>query len=467
MQKGYGRKRPRTDGGDGLMFTKDRSFYKQFFSLYWMLVLQNVIVLSVNLADNVMLGRYHVEAAISGASAVNQIQFLLQSVVNGVGDGLIVLASQYWGQRRTEPIVKLSSVAMRWALAIAAALFVLVSCIPYKVVGLFTGDAQIIEQGVQYLSIIRFTYLIFAVTTTLLATLRSVQTVRIAFYISISTLVVNCSINYILIFGRLGAPEMGIKGAAVGTLVARAIELVIVVAYLWKKDDKLRVKLKDYLHVDATLLKDYFKVSLPIILVAGMWGASTGLQTVILGHMNKYAIAANSVASTLNMVLKVAATGAATSAAIIIGKAVGIGDMGKIREYTRTLQAMFLVIAVFTGVTLFFVRVPVLSFYTLSDKIKQMANSFLLVMCVTSMGTAYQMPTITGIIRGGGDTRFCLINDIVSIWLIVLPLSALGAFVFGWPPAAVVACLNSDQVFKGVVGAIKCNSYSWVRSLTR
>ena len=201
---------------------KDRHFYRTFFSMYFVLVFQNVISLSVNLADNIMLGAYS-EVSLSGVAAVNQIQFIYQQLLTAAGDGMVIFCSQYWGKKQLEPVKKIAATAMHTGLVFAAALFLAVSLFPEQAVGLFTTDQAIIAEGVKYLSLIRFTYLFFAVTTILLATLRSVEIVKIAFYLSVSTLVINCCINYVLIYGKFGAPRLGVTGAAVGTLVARIV----------------------------------------------------------------------------------------------------------------------------------------------------------------------------------------------------------------------------------------------------
>ena len=456
-----------SDKGIGMaVITRERSFYNNFFALFSMLVLQNVIVLSVNLVDNLMLGGYN-EMALAGVATVNQIQFILQQIIGGIGDGLVVLGSQYWGKKSIEPIKELSAIAIKLGVIVALVLFSIVSCFPHQVLSLFTPDEQIIKEGMNYLNIIRFSYVIFAITTLLLATLRSVETVKIAFYISISTLIINCCINYILIYGRFGAPELGAAGAAIGTLVARIVELIIVTLYLMSSENKLYLKWREYGKINRNLLKDYIRVSLPVVIVSTMWGASTALQTVILGHMNANAIAANSVASNLFLILKVAAVGASATAAVIIGKTIGMGEVDKVREYTKTLQVMFIGIGLLTSITLFVLRVPILSLYRLSPETKELANAFLLVLCVTCIGTAYQMPVLTGIVRGGGDTRFVMINDLISIWCIVLPVSFLAAFVWKWSPVVVVCCLNSDQIFKCAAAAIKVNRYTWIKKLTR
>lgn len=450
-----------------ITITRDRDFYKQFFSVWSVLVLYNIITLGVNLADNIMVGAYS-EDALSGVTAVNQIQFLFQQLLMGAGDAVVVLGSQYWGQKRTEPIKRFSMGALLFGVVLSMGLFIAACVTPEGLMSLFTTSPAIKAEGVTYLRIMKYSYLIFAMTMLFLSMLRSVETVRVGFWVSVSTLVVNISLNYLLIYGNLGCPALGTTGAAIATLSARVAELIIVVVYAFRIDKKLRWRIRDLFQWDKLLIKDYFKLCRSFLLTSLIFGSSILLQTVILGHMNDSAIAANSVASTLFQMLKVASIGASSAASILIGKAIGSGEMGKIRSYTQTLQLMFVGIGLITSVLLFILRVPIVNLYTdLSPETRKMALDFILVLCVTGFGTAYQMPTATGIIRGGGDGKFVMVNDIISIWGIVIPLSFLAAFVFRWPPVAVVICLNSDQVFKCGAAFIKCNRYRWMKKLTR
>ena len=445
---------------------KNKTFYRNFFSIYIALVLQNVVTLSVNLADNMMLGAYS-ETSLAGVAAVNQIQFVYQQFLLALGDGLVIFCSQYWGRRQTAPMKKIAATAMHAGLLIAIALFVLVSLFSRQAVGIFTTDGPIIGEGVRYLRIIRFTYLFFAVTQLLLAALRSTETVRIAFQLSILTFFINCGINYVLIFGNFGAPRMGVRGAAVGTLIARMIECAVLIAYIAKKDKNLNLKLKDYLQFDRVLAKDYFKVTAPMLFVQGLWGVNTALQTVILGHMKATAIAANSVASTLFLMVKSTAVGASSAASVIIGKTIGTGDIARVKEYSGRLQKMFIVIGVLSGIFLFFIRIPVLGLYDLQPATKEMANAFLIILSVVCVGMSYQMPTNNGIIRGGGNAMFVVKMDLVSIWMIVLPLSFIMAFVVKASPIVVVCCLNADQIFKCVPAFLESHYGNWIRKLTR
>ena len=190
------------------MIIKQKNFYREFFKLLSVMILQNVIVLGVNLADNIMIGGYS-EAALSGVAAINQVQFVYHQLTIGIADALVVLASQYWGQKRTEPIKRVATGAFLFAAVMGIVLFTVCAVMPEKIMYLFTPYPHIVHEGVMYLEIIKYSYLTFALTTALLAMMRSVEVVKIAFYISLSTLFINCGINYLLIGGNLGAPEMG------------------------------------------------------------------------------------------------------------------------------------------------------------------------------------------------------------------------------------------------------------------
>ena len=446
--------------------TKDRQFYKSFVALTVALMLEQAVILSVNLADNVMLGSYG-ESALSGVAAVNQIQYVLQQLVYGISNGMIVLGSQYWGQKRTGEIRKLSAIGAWVALGLTLLLFAAVSLFPRGAVALFSNDEDILREGMAYLDLMRWSYMFFGLTTVMLGTLRIAESVKIALKVSVVSLVINVSINYLLIFGRFGLPELGVRGAAIGTLAARVVECVIVGAFLFTQDNGLDVHPADYLHIDGLMLRDYVRVSLPILGAAAVWGVSNALQTVILGHMDKSAIAAQSISSTLFLLLKVASVGAASAAAVLIGKTVGAGDMEKVREYTRTLQVLFLGIGATLALLFTAIRFPLLRVYNISAETRRMANAFMTIQTVTIFTMSYQMCVNTGIIRGGGDTAYIMKLDTISILLIVLPLSLLSAFVWHLSPVAVTFILNSDQIFKCVPAFIRANRYTWVKKLTR
>ncbi len=446
------------------LFTKDKNFYRRFFALTFTIALQNVIVFAVNLADNVMLGAYS-ESSLSGVALVNQIQFFLQMVVMGVGEGIIVLSSRCWGRKDMEPIRKIVNIGLKFGVVFAVILWAVVFFLPHQTLGLLTNEREVIAEGVKYLQIICFSYMFFAMTNVLLCALRSVETVKIGFAVSTSTLIINCCLNYCLIYGNLGAPELGARGAAIATLTSRVIEFIIVLCYLKFGDKKICLRLRDFGKMDKELLRQYVRVGSPVIASNAMWGIAQAIQTGILGHLGASAIAANSIATTVFQILSVVSYGAASASGVLVGKTIGEGKIHLVKEYAKTLQILYLIIGVATGALLFFSKGFILTFYQISEASKALAVQFMNVLSVTVVGTSYQVSVLTGIVRGGGDTKFVLYNDSIFIWLVVIPLSAAAAFWLKLPPLIVFCCLKCDQILKCFVAVVKVNFCKWVKSV--
>lgn len=332
---------------------------------------------------------------------------------------------------------------------------------------LFTNDPTVQEQGLSYISIIRFTYLPFIVTNILLMSLRSTEIVKIAFRLSLVTLCLNVGINYTLIYGHFGFPAMGIRGAAIGTLCARCVELLIMLAYC--NFDKLPVKIspKDFLSLPSVgLVRRFAAVSMPCVASSLLFSGAVAMQTAILGHISADAIAANSVASTLFQYLKMLPVSAASASCVIIGQAVGGKLTKQLHQTVHTLQLLFLAIGLVTCISLLCIRMPILSFYSLTPKAYEYASQILTILAFVSIGTSYEMPCQCGIIRGGGDTRYVMCSDFIYSWLLVVPLSLAAAFIWHLPVYAVVICLNCDQILKCLTVVFKTNRYTWIRNLS-
>lgn len=447
-------------------FVRDKSFYRTFFRLTCVIALQNVLVCLVNLVDNVMIGAYS-ENAMSGIALVNQIQFMLQMLINGAGEGLIVMASRYWGERNPDAIHKTISVGMWMGLAFSVLLWALVFFFPMPVLRLLTPEEPVLAEAMVYLRIVCFSYVFFAITQLLLASMRSVETVNVGFSVSVVALFVNIFLNYALIFGKFGFPALGTAGAAWATLIARMAETLVTVIYVRFIDKKLRLRLRTFLRIDTAVLKQYLHCGVPVILSSGVWGIGMAAQTAILGHMGASSIAANSIATTAFNILTVVTYGSANASQVITAKTIGENRLADAKQYAKTFQILFLGIGFVTGALIFALRGVIVGMYNISGESAALARNFLAVLSVTVIGTSYQMSCLCGIVRGGGDTRFVLYNDMIFMWGIVLPLSALAAFVLHWPPVAVFACLKSDQVTKCAVAVVKVNRFRWIKSLAR
>ena len=447
---------------------RERAFYRAFFALTLSLALQNLLAFGVNLMDTVMLGRYSQEA-MSGVSLCNQIQFLLQMLVGGAGEGAVVLGSQYWGKNRLEPIPHIIGVALRFGTALSALLFGLVLLFPLGLLGLLSNDSRVIAQGAAYFQIICFSYVIFTITTILVSSLRSIGVVKIGYAISFSTLCINVTLNYLLIYGNLGCPELGVRGAAIATLVSRCVELLIVVYYLKYREKRLNLTLRKLFFIDRSYRRDYIQVSAPVLVNQALWGVAQMAQTGILGHLGGDVTAANAIAVQVYQVLSVAAYGAASASGILVGRSVGEGRRDALRSLVITLQVLFAAIGLVSGGLIFLVRNPILAFFggALTERARSLALQFMAVIAVTTVGTAYQMACDNGIIRGGGDTAFSAKLNLISMWGVVVPFSAMAAFWWRSPPAVVFFLLKWDQIYKIIPVALRLYSWKWVRNVTR
>lgn len=446
---------------------RDGEFYKAFFTMTLTLAFQNLIVYGVNLADSVMMGAYN-ETALSGVGICNNIQFFLMMAVTGCCNGMTVIASQYWGKNDKISIKKISAVCLFISLAFALAITLFCAFAPEMTIRLFTDKDAVVTQAVEYLGIIKYTYIIYGLTTVLLAILRSVETVKIGFYVSLSSFGINIFLNYVLIYGELGFPEMGVRGAAVATLAARAIELVVVLFYVFAIDKKLRFRFAEFFRTEKQMFADFFKTGSPLMLSSLSWGIAMSVQGAIIGRLVESAIAANSIATTIFQIATVITYASGNVACVLIGKTIGEGGtLELIKKRSKALQLIFVGIGIVSSVILLVCKGLIINFYDASPETYKLTNQFIWVLAVTIIGTSYEAPALCGIVSGGGETAFVLKNDFIFMWLIVLPLSALSAFVFKFPVVVTFACLKSDQVLKCIVAYVKVQRYNWIKTVTR
>ena len=442
-------------------------FYRTLLMIAGPLIVQSMLSVSVGLADNIMVGRLG-ESAVAGVLVANQVQNILHMlVIGGIASSLVLLAAQYWGKRDIESIKAVVAIAIKVALAIGFTVSVAVLAAPEAVLRIFTDDEYVIAEGVLYIRIIGFSYLFFCLTHTLMAAMRCVEVVRITVWVSLATLVISVALNYLLIFGNFGFPALGIRGAAISTLVARVMEAIVMVVYVRFADRRLKIRFSELIKTDRQLLADFFRYGLPVMTGDILWGIAGAAQIAILGRMGEAALAANSISMVLFQVTTVVLWSVSGASAVIIGKTVGSGDYDLVKQYARTLQVLFLAIGIMTSGLILGLRDVFISFYYFSYETQIIARQFMTIIGISMIGTAYHAPCFIGIIRAGGDTKFVLIVDAICAWLLVLPSAFLAAFVFDMPPWVVFFFLRSDQFYKWIIAIIKTNRFKWIINLTR
>ena len=447
------------------LFTKDRSFYRSLVTLAVPISLQNLITFGVNFADNLMIGSLG-DNAISGVYVGGQLQSVVQMFVGGIEGAILILAAQYWGKRDTASIRKVVSIGVKFALGVGILASLVAVLFPQWVIRAFTQEPGVIQEGAAYVQIVGFTYLFFSVSQVMIAAMRSVETAKVGLYISCMALVVNVCLNYVFIFGRLGFPAMGVRGAALATLVSRIMEMCVGIGYVFFVDRKLCLSVRDLLHTDRQLLRDFVRYGLPVIGGQVVWSVNSLANTKILGCYSAGVIAAASITGMLHNLIYVWMNGLSSAVGIITGKTVGAGQYEKMKEYSKTVQMIFLFVGLISGAVVFLFRDGFISLYSASAEAQVYARQFINVISVTIIGTCYQAACLFGLVKSGGDISFVFKNDTIFVFLVVIP-SALIAMWLGAPPWVVFACLKCDQILKCFVAIVKINRYNWMKNLTR
>ena len=447
------------------VFTKDRSFYRSLVTLAVPISLQNLVTFAVSFADNVMIGSLG-DDAISGVYIGGQLQSVLQMFVGGIEGAILILAAQYWGKKDTQSIRKVVSIGIKFALAVGLLSSLVAVLFPQWVIRAFTTEPGVIQEGAAYVQIVGFTYLFFSVSQVMIAAMRSVETARIGLYISCMALVINVCLNYVFIFGHFGFPAMGVRGAALATLVSRILEMCVGVGYVFFVDKKLRFGLKDLLHTDLQLLRDFIRYGLPVIGGQVVWAINSLANTKILGYYSAGVIAAASITGMLHNLVYVWMNGMSSAVGIITGKTVGAGQYEKMKEYSKTVQMIFLFVGLISGAAVFLARDGFTSLYNASPEAQAYSRQFINVISVTIIGTCYQAACLFGLVKSGGDISFVFKNDTIFVFLVVIPSSLLAMWL-GAPPWVVFACLKCDQILKCFVAIVKINRYNWMKNLTR
>jgi putative MATE family efflux protein len=391
---------------------------------------------------------------------------LLQFIINGVGAALVILAAQYWGRRDTKSIRSIVTVCF-WAAFLVGIVFTFFAsfCTGSTAVVISTRE-EVIEAAVPYLRITGFSFVFFAVTQILIAALRSVENVRFGMNIALVSLGVNIGLNYVLIFGKLGFPAMGITGAAIATLISRIIEFIIVVFYILKIEKCVKLKAGDIAVLERTFIRAFAKYGVPVVAGDVVWAINGFAYTVIVGRFAADTIAAFNITGMMNTLVYIWLSGLAAAVGIMTGKRVGAGETDSIKPYAYRVQRVFLCVGIATGFFVFLSRDFLISFYTISPEAAAGARILMLVLSFTIAGTAYQMTSLFGLVKSGGNISFVFKNDSIFVFLVVIP-SAIIAVVLHAPAWLVFLCLKSDQILKCFVAVVVVNRFKWMKNLTR
>ncbi|MDK0709516.1 MATE family efflux transporter [Clostridium perfringens] len=449
-----------------MIITRDRRFYRLLFSIALPIAVQNLITFMVSMVDTLMVGALG-EIQLSAVSIANNLFFVLTILMFGLAGGSNIMISQYWGKGNVKTIHKILAIMYRVCLLITGIFIFIALFLPKYFMGIFTTDKAVIDFGASYLRIVCIGYLFYSITNCTIMMLRSVKTVSISIIVYTASLVVNSILNWILIFGNLGAPELGIRGAAIATVCARITEFSIVLVFMFIYERKIGLKLEHLLKLDKEILKDYVGLCTPVLCNELLWAIGASMISVIVGRMGTEVVAANSINGVAHQFVTVFIFGMSNATAVIIGNTIGEGKKEKAKEYAYSIGIFSVVMGCISGLMILLIKPFVVDFYNVSYSTKLIAME---IMTVTSGIIVFQSLAsnfMMGVLRGGGDAKFVLINDLIFMWLVAIPGGFFVAFVLELPVALVFLVIKCDEILKSLTSVYRVISGKWVNDVTK
>lgn len=441
------------------------AFYQKLFSLVLPIAFQQFMLAAVSASDALMLGFVN-QDSLSAASLAGQITFVFNLFIGGLTMGTSILAAQYYGKGDTRSIEKIFAYVTKISFLISAVFFLASLFIPNLLMRIFTTDPQLISGGCVYLRIVAASYLFTGISQIYLCILKNTGYATKSMVIGSSAVLINIFLNAALIFGLIFFPKMGIAGAALATAVSKLIEMIWAYAESLRKK-RIRLRPKYCFVKDILLVKDYWKYTMPMLGDYLVWGFGFTMYSVIMGHLGSDAVAANSIANIVKNLIVSFCTGLANGGGIIVGNELGTGNLEQAKKYGGSLWKMAIIGGVVSGLLLLGLLPFILNVTALSTQATEYLKWMLILCACYMVAKAINMTTIAGIFPAGGDSKFGLICDTITMWFFAVPIGFLAAFYLKLPVVVVFLIINLDEVVKLPAAIIHYRKYGWLKDITR
>ncbi|MGL4343637.1 MAG: MATE family efflux transporter [Cellulosilyticaceae bacterium] len=448
-----------------MYITKDRNFYKLIIGIAIPIGFQNLITFVISMMDTLMLGALG-EVPLSAATIANNLFFILTLLMFGLAGGSNVMIAQYWGKGDVKTIHKIMGMMYRCCVVLTCIFVAVAVFLPEEVMGVFTTDTKVILLGASYLRIVAIGYLFYAITNCTIMVLRAVQTVKIAMVVYGVSLVVNTFLNWVFIFGKFGMPAMGVEGAAVATTIARVCEFVVLVVFMCRYEKRLCLKLRDLIRTEKSLMKAYFKNTTPVVFNELLWSVGSTMIGVVVGHLGTQVVAANSINTVIFQLVTVFIFGVGNAAATIIGNTIGEGKLKQTKEYADTILVFSVLLGFMAAGVTYVISPMMINLYNVTQETKMIAMEIAKVTAFIVIFKALAVNALVGILRGGGDTQFVFINDLIFMWLVAVPFGFMAAFWWELSIPMIFLILRSDEILKVISSLIRIKSGKWIKDVT-
>lgn len=444
---------------------KHTAFYHRLCSLVLPIAFQQFMLAAVSASDALMLGFVN-QDSLSAVSLAGQITFVFNLFMGGLTMGTSILAAQYYGRGDMNSIEKIFAYVTKVSFLISTIFFLASFFVPEQLMRIFTQESQLIDGGVTYLRIVAVSYVFTGISQIYLCVLKNTGYAVKSMVIGSASVMINIFLNIALIFGFLFFPAMGIAGAALATAVSKFIELLW--AFIESLQDRhVRLHVKYCFSADKQLVKDYWRYTLPMLGDYLVWGVGFTMYSVIMGHLGNDAVAANSITNIVKNLIVSFCTGLANGGGIIIGNELGTGNLEQAKAYGSILWKLAISSGVISGILLLALSPLIIKVTALSPQATEYLKWMLLLCACYMIAKSINMMTIAGVFPAGGDSRFGLLCDTITMWIFAVPAGFLAAFYFQLPVIIVFLVINLDEVVKVPAAILHYKKYSWLKNITR
>ncbi|MEW5942000.1 MAG: MATE family efflux transporter [Chloroflexota bacterium] len=449
-----------------LDFYRDRDYFDQVFKLAAPITLQQLMFSLLNMAGVVFVGQKG-ETAVAAVGLAGQVSFLLNLVHFGIISGSAMFTAQFWGSRDLPNLRRVLGMSLALAIAAAWIFLAIAQAAPEAFLSIYSKDPEVIALGVGYMKIFSWSFLFTAITSSFAMVMRSIGDVKLPTLIGSLALALNTLLSYALIFGKFGLPELSINGAAVATLIARALELAALLAVIYVRKSPVAASLRELTDFDFAFVKRVIVPMYPVILNELFWSLGITAYAAIYGRMGKESFAAVNIVSSIEQVAFAIFIGVSHATSALVGHRIGAGNEEEAYLYAGRSLGLGAAGGIAMGVLLQLLKWPILSLFKVSPEALQNAALVLNVTSVFLWIRINNMITVVGILRAGGDTKFSLFLDGIIIWIVGVPMTAFGANVLRLPVYWVAVCVMSEEATKWILGIRRYFSRKWINNLAR
>ncbi len=444
----------------------NKVFLKNMLVIAIPIALQNLIITSLNMLDTLMISELG-KSSIAAVGLANQLFFFYSLILFGINSGASIFISQYWGKKDKENIKSILGLAVILTTLTGLIFTIIALFFPELVMRFFIKEDIVIKLGCDYLRIVSISYIITGVSFSYSIASRSVGYAKMPMVVSFISFITNAVFNYLLIFGKLGFPKLGVKGAAYGTLIARIVEILFILYFVYKDIEPLAGNIKELTSWPKGFIKRYFKTAYPVVINEALWALGQVMYSAAYARIGEEATAAVQIAATIQNVFFVLVRGLANACTVMVGNKIGEGNEDESYEYAIQFLTMSTISGLVLGLLLFLTPDLTLKlFRSLDFDVYNLSRNLIMVMGLFYFIRTFNATLIVGVLRGGGDTSFSMYLEMGAVWLVGVPLAFLGALLFKLPVYLVFVLVSLEEIVKAAIGLPRVLSKKWIKNVT-